>query len=208
MAPGAGAPRPSASLRPGRPLEVWPPSGLHRGGTESPGPAAGVHFMGGAAAGLAGPEASWTPREALGRRSPVSAPGPRVSGREPGARGQRSGRAAAADAELAEQPASVRRWSVPPHQAQLQGGSGEGGVTVAHLGLGNRSRLPRLPSPVSANPSSVLTLPDRDEILVRHQAPGSEPDVQSQGPAPRGCSLGLLLLLQPSVCWDNSTASR
>lgn len=87
MAPGAGAPRPAASLRPGRPLEVWPPSGLHRGGTERSGPAAGVHFLGGAAAGLAGPEAPWTPREALGRRSPVSASGARVSGREPGARG-------------------------------------------------------------------------------------------------------------------------
>lgn len=25
---------------------------------------------------------------------------------------------------------------------------------------------------------------------------------------PGGCSLGLLLLLQPSVCWDNSTVRR
>lgn len=49
--------------------EVEPPSGLHRGWNGRPGPAAGVHFLGGAAAGLAGPEAPWTPREARGRRS-------------------------------------------------------------------------------------------------------------------------------------------
>lgn len=73
-----------------------------------------------------------------------------------------------------------------PTRPSCRGGAGEGGVTVAHLGLGNRSGLPRLPSPVSASPSSVLTLPNRDESLVRHQAPGIEPDVQSQGPAPRG----------------------
>lgn len=67
---------------------------------------------------------SMDPAGSARRRSPVSASGPRVSGREPGARGQRSGRAAAADAEPAEQPASDRRWSVPPHQAQLRRGGG------------------------------------------------------------------------------------
>lgn len=95
-------------------------------------------------------------------------------------RGRPAGRAASVRPQV-ESPA-------PPGPA-AGGKRGKEGVTVAHLGLGNRSGLPRFPSPVSANPSSVLTLPDRDEILVRHQALGIEPDVQSQGPAPRGLQL-------------------
>lgn len=143
VAPGAGASPPAAPLGPVCPLEVWPPSGLHRGWNGRPGPAAGVHFLGGAAAGLAGPEAPWTPREARGRRrSPVSARG--SAHLREGAGSQWAALTATADAEPAEQSASAGGASRPTRPSRA---GGEGGPIDAHLGLGNRSGLQQLPSP-------------------------------------------------------------
>lgn len=58
-------------------------------------------------------------------------------------RGRRAGRAASVRPQV-ERPA-------PPGPA-AGGEAGEVRGVVAHLGLGNRSGVPRLPSPVSANP--------------------------------------------------------
>lgn len=205
---GAGAPRPAAPRRPAR----WHPRSSGRRACPAPGADRGVRAQPPASIFWAAlrPDSQVRKRHgARGKRAgggaePRKCAGARASpgrgGGEAGAGGQRSHSAAAA-AERSVR--SSQRPQVPASRPTRLGCRGAAG-SDAHLGLGTVAP----PLPRSANPGCFLTLPDRDEILVRHQAPGIELDVQRQGPAPRGCSLGLLLLLQPSVCLSVGTIQQ